>query len=127
MRQGVWTPDTIEQLKALHAEGHTDQEISKRLKVSRNAVLGKRHRLGLTGHTQLAPKRGKPKQKLLAWNEPDPNDPNHAIDTRDLAILDEMAKGRQPAAIAKEFKTPEIYVRGLWTTREQQEPVGEDA
>ena len=40
-----WTEERVDKLKALWAEGHTASEISHRLGVTRNAVIGKVHRL----------------------------------------------------------------------------------
>lgn len=45
----VWTDERIELLKSLWGEGLTTGEIGKRLGVSKNAVVGKAHRLGLKG------------------------------------------------------------------------------
>ena len=45
----VWTDERIELLKTLWGEGLTTGEIGKRLGVSKNAVVGKAHRLGLKG------------------------------------------------------------------------------
>jgi len=42
-----WNDDTIARLRALWAEGHSTAEIGRRLAVSKNAVVGKAHRLGL--------------------------------------------------------------------------------
>jgi GcrA cell cycle regulator len=53
-----WTPKRVSALIALWNEGLTTSEIGNRLGVTKNAVVGKVHRLGL-------PKRGSPiKQKL---------------------------------------------------------------
>jgi GcrA cell cycle regulator len=43
-----WTDEVIERLRALWAEGHSTAEIGRRMGVSKNAVVGKAHRLGLT-------------------------------------------------------------------------------
>ena len=43
-----WTDDVIQQLKALWAEGHSTAEIGRRIGVSKNAVVGKAHRLVLS-------------------------------------------------------------------------------
>jgi GcrA cell cycle regulator len=43
-----WTDDVIERLKALWAEGLSTAEIGRRLGISKNAVVGKAHRLSLT-------------------------------------------------------------------------------
>ena len=48
-----WTPDHIKTLIALWNEGHTTSEIGSRMGITKNAVVGKVHRLGL-------PKRGSP-------------------------------------------------------------------
>ena len=46
----AWTHERIEKLKALWEEGHTASRIAAELgEVTRNAVIGKAHRLGLSG------------------------------------------------------------------------------
>ena len=41
----TWTLERVEQLKKLWDEGLTTAEIGKRIDVSKNAVVGKAHRL----------------------------------------------------------------------------------
>lgn len=50
----TWTEVRTEKLKKLWGEGHTASQISKMLGngISRNAVIGKSHRLGLQGRAQ---------------------------------------------------------------------------
>lgn len=43
----TWTPERLEQLKLLWEEGVTTAEIGRRIGVSKNAVIGKVHRIGL--------------------------------------------------------------------------------
>jgi GcrA cell cycle regulator len=43
-----WSEETIVHLRGLWAEGHSTAEIGRRLGVSKNAVVGKAHRLDLT-------------------------------------------------------------------------------
>jgi GcrA cell cycle regulator len=43
----TWTPERIELLKLLWEEGVTTAEIGRRIGVSKNAVVGKVHRIGL--------------------------------------------------------------------------------
>lgn len=43
-----WNDETIGRLRVLWAEGHSTAEIGRRLGVSKNAVVGKSHRLKLT-------------------------------------------------------------------------------
>lgn len=42
-----WSTEAIERLKALWAEGHSTAEIGRRMGISKNAVVGKAHRLNL--------------------------------------------------------------------------------
>ncbi len=42
-----WSDETIGRLRALWADGHSTAEIGRRLGVSKNAVVGKAHRLDL--------------------------------------------------------------------------------
>lgn len=44
-----WTPERIGELEKLWAEGLSTAEIGRQLGVSKNAVVGKAHRLGLPG------------------------------------------------------------------------------
>ena len=57
-----WTPDTIARLRALWDEGHTTAEIGRRMGVSKNAVVGKAHRLEL-------PARPSPIRRRVAGSE----------------------------------------------------------
>lgn len=43
-----WTDETIARLRELWAEGHSTAEIGRRMGISKNAVVGKAHRLNLT-------------------------------------------------------------------------------
>ena len=42
-----WTTEAIDQLRAFWAEGHSTAEIGRRMGISKNAVVGKAHRLNL--------------------------------------------------------------------------------
>ena len=42
-----WNEEAIARLRALWAEGHSTAEIGRRMNVSKNAVVGKAHRLAL--------------------------------------------------------------------------------
>ena len=53
-----WTDERVEVLKKLWAEGHSASQIAKQLGgVTRNAVIGKVHRLGLSGRNTVAPRQ----------------------------------------------------------------------
>jgi GcrA cell cycle regulator len=59
--KGNWTADRVELLKKLWAEGHSASQIAGKLGmgVTRNAVIGKVHRLSLAGRA-TAPKTPRP-------------------------------------------------------------------
>ena len=44
-----WTDEMVEELKRLWDEGVTTGEIGRRLNISKNSIVGKVHRLGLSG------------------------------------------------------------------------------
>jgi GcrA cell cycle regulator len=58
-----WTDEVIERLKVLWAEGHSTAEIGRRMGVSKNAVVGKAHRLAL-------PARPSPIRRVAAGDAP---------------------------------------------------------
>lgn len=103
-----WPNDKIDQLKALWKEGKSSGEIAKLLRVSRNAVIGKLTRLGLTGD---APERTKPVTQGRV-------DPQKHIDQRDLSILDALVDGEDARSIARRFSVAPEHVRDLWDARE---------
>lgn len=57
-----WTNAAIERLKALWGEGLSASECGKRMGVSRNAVIGKIHRLGLS-HKYRRPRERRPRMR----------------------------------------------------------------
>ncbi len=59
-----WSAEAIERLKALWAEGHSTAEIGRRMEISKNAVVGKAHRLNLSARP--SPIRREPGDKPVA-------------------------------------------------------------
>jgi GcrA cell cycle regulator len=53
MDAGTWTPERIEMLNRLWEEGVTTAEIGRHLGLTKNAVIGKVHRLALTQRNPL--------------------------------------------------------------------------
>src|SRR5580693_290114 len=51
-QQTVWTPERDSELRSLAAQNFSGRQIAKRLNCSRNAVMGRAHRLGIScgGH-----------------------------------------------------------------------------
>ena len=67
-----WTDERVEVLKQLWAEGHSASQIAKQLGgVTRNAVIGKVHRLGLSGRAtpsrpvKRPPRLARPKPRVM--------------------------------------------------------------
>jgi GcrA cell cycle regulator len=63
-----WTDDRVEQLKKMWLDGLSASQIANELAngITRNAVIGKVHRLGLSGRVKspvVAPARARPKTK----------------------------------------------------------------
>lgn len=66
-----WTEDRVEMLKKLWTEGHSASQIANQLGgVTRNAVIGKVHRLGLSG--RATPSRPVKRPPRLARPKPAP-------------------------------------------------------
>jgi GcrA cell cycle regulator len=68
-----WNDERVNTLKKLWAEGHSASQIAKQLGgVTRNAVIGKVHRLGLSGRAtpsrpvKRPPRLARPKPRFLA-------------------------------------------------------------
>ncbi|MEJ7935240.1 GcrA family cell cycle regulator [Sphingobium sp. AN558] len=79
-----WTDERIDQLKAMWEKGLTASQIAEELGgVSRNAVIGKAHRLGLQSRpspvkANEAPKKAVPPRKPAAVATPEPEAPRPA-------------------------------------------------
>ena len=63
-----WTDEQVEELKRLWEKGLTTGEIGKALGVSKNAVVGKAHRLGLNGRPSPI-RRGDEEENAIAAPE----------------------------------------------------------
>ncbi|QQX91740.1 GcrA cell cycle regulator [Gluconobacter sphaericus] len=105
-----WTDETIARLRDLWSQGLSTAEIGRQLSITKNAVVGKAHRLGLpprpspirnrkvtdgeTGTTEATPRRKSPSRAKVA--EP------AAVD---LFVNKDAAPAKVPAAVAE--KAPE--------------------
>jgi GcrA cell cycle regulator len=91
-----WTEERVAELKKLWAEGHSASQIAKRLgSVTRNAVIGKVHRLGLSG--RATPSRPVKRPPRLA--RPKPQQVPRQAQTRGanaLAVRPEAAPQQAP-------------------------------
>ena len=90
-----WTPERCNILRAMYAEGLSGGQIAMELKITRNAVIGKVNRLGLTRDFHASPKaHPKPKhrpQKRVQWKPsvrlPAPEPIIEADATGDLPLI----------------------------------------
>lgn len=64
----IWTPDLIDRLAALWAEGLPTAEIGRRLNISKNAVIGKAHRLTLKARP--SPLKSPPVRRVIGVTVP---------------------------------------------------------
>ena len=64
-RGNVWTDERLDELKKLWAEGWSISQIGEALGVSRNAIAGKAHRMGLPKRPSPINKSKTEKGKLL--------------------------------------------------------------
>ena len=96
----AWTDDRVEKLKELWAEGLTASQIAKALGgVSRNAVIGKVHRLGLSNRSNAA--------KPAINDAPEPSTPKPAA--APIAVDEEppvTEHKSKPAEVVEEAISP---------------------
>ncbi len=100
-----WTDERVETLKKLWSDGLSCSQIAQELgSVSRNAVIGKVHRLGLSGRAKtpssVAPRQRKPRtghqstraQRIRGKKEPTQNESLLATGDVDLMTFIDMVK-----------------------------------
>lgn len=71
-----WTDERVDALKKLWAEGHSCSHIGGRFGISRNAVIGKVHRLGLPPRATLVRRKIRTRSP---WRKPDARRHNGAL------------------------------------------------
>jgi GcrA cell cycle regulator len=103
-----WTDESILRLRALWDEGHSTAEIGRRLGVSKNAVVGKAHRLDLParpspirrdGPGASAPRRPAARRAAGPTLPPLPSADGSTVEpARSLAAPPPMRRAASPAA-----------------------------
>jgi GcrA cell cycle regulator len=78
-----WTDDRIRELRQLWSEGHSTAEIGRRMGVSKNAVVGKAHRLDLPARRSPIRIGGSPRALRAPRRQPVPR----LADTQPLPCL----------------------------------------
>jgi GcrA cell cycle regulator len=88
-----WTEERVETLKRMWSEGQSASQIAKELGgVTRNAVIGKVHRLGLSNRAGAAPAKPAPKEK------PDARPETRPEASAPEAVAEDAAAEKKPAA-----------------------------
>ena len=109
-----WTDERVELLKKLWSEGLSASQIASELgEVTRNAVIGKVHRLGLSGRTKAAtPAPARPRTEVKRPDRPEATRPqrpatigNTAL-AQDLDEAPEEAPAPAPAPAAQDNVVP---------------------
>ena len=110
-----WTDERVETLKTLWSEGLSASQIAKQLGgVSRNAVIGKVHRLGLEGRARPNVKKAEqapdtaPEEPVAEVAEPAEAAPQPAAETR--APAPDNDPGTPPAAAGDEAGEDDVVV-----------------
>lgn len=106
-----WSDEVIARLRALWDEGHSTAEIGRRLGVSKNAIIGKAHRLALPGRpSPIRPERpDKPKRRrAVARRAVGPTLPPLAGDPM---VLEPQARNEPPAWGHRVRHTPPVRPR----------------
>jgi GcrA cell cycle regulator len=69
----VWNEETVAQLRSLWLEGHSTAEIGRRLAVTKNAVVGKAHRMNLLARPSPI------RREQAEGDRPRPRPPRHVV------------------------------------------------
>jgi GcrA cell cycle regulator len=112
-----WTEERVAELKKLWAEGHSASQIAKRLgSVTRNAVIGKVHRLGLSG--RATPSRPVKRPPRLARPKPQQQMPRQASSAP-------AARGNNALAVRAEAHPPQPHAEVETNVEPQRLPNGD--
>lgn len=102
----LWTDDNVATLRSMWADGHSAGAIADRLGTTRNSVLGKRDREGLTRPVGIS------KPSFMAVN---------AARKPVFAALCDLVADEVPLTIAaKKLGLPHSTVKGMWVTVKRQ-------
>ncbi|MBE9604688.1 GcrA cell cycle regulator [Acetobacteraceae bacterium H6797] len=103
-----WTSEAIDVLRGLWAEGHSTAEIGRRMGVSKNAVVGKAHRLNLPARPSPIRRESEAPAATVAAAAPPQPAPRMAPPPRPAApaVAREPAPPRPTAPVAASPATP---------------------
>ncbi|MBP5352870.1 MAG: global cell cycle regulator GcrA-like protein [Alphaproteobacteria bacterium] len=95
-----WTNEQVEQLRQMWVEGLTANEIAKRLGVTKNAIVGKVHRLCLKARpSPIKNKNAKDEAAEVAATEEENVETATAVETVEIVAEEDVVCKPQPAAV----------------------------
>lgn len=110
----AWTDERVDLLKKLWADGLSASQIAGRLGgVTRNAVIGKVHRLGLSGRATTTRTKAARPRRAAARPKPQTGGGGAYMRTQGNAALKlyyETDEEQQPEAIIKPMLVQELYI-----------------
>jgi GcrA cell cycle regulator len=123
----MWTDERVEMLKKLWAEGLSASQVAKQLGgVTRNAVIGKVHRLGLSGRATPSrparPKAPTPRNLTHVRGRPDPLVAEHREEAEEIETV---AKPREIAREVLDNGPRELTTVLTLTERNCKWPIGD--
>ena len=104
-----WSAEAIERLRALWAEGHSTAEIGRRMGISKNAVVGKAHRLNLSARPSPIRRDAMPRPPSVARVSA----PRAAPAPRPAAMPQRPVMAPAPAPVMKAPPPPQSMVRSF--------------
>lgn len=102
----AWTDEMVEELKRLWAEGVTTGEIGRRLNISKNSIVGKVHRLGLSGRPSPIKKKSEEAPAKPAAKTPTKE--KTAKPAKKETPAKPAAKTPEPAAVKSKPAAPKV-------------------
>lgn len=102
----AWTDEMVEELKRLWAEGVTTGEIGRRLNISKNSIVGKVHRLGLSGRPSPIKKKSEDAPAKPAAKTPAKE--KTAKPAKKETPAKPAAKTPEPAAVKSKPAAPKV-------------------
>ena len=125
-----WTPETIKELKRLWNKGFTTVEIGNRLGMSKNAIVGKAHRLGLESRpspikrelVKIQIPAPKPKAKSVpAPKKAEKKPAAHSQPALEVAPGQVKAPKAQKAVAAPKVEAPKVTAPSKVNTKQKVE------
>lgn len=93
-----WNDERVELLKKLWTDGLSASQIASELgSVTRNAVIGKVHRLGLSGRAKAAPVAARPRKTREEATEPQARTPQRPVTQGNTALAPALETFVAPA------------------------------